>query len=172
MKLKTKLTIAALGLVALGAVIIVSRPQAQAVPQTDPVAEIKPPGVSGGLAAFQKKFDFGTISMASGKVTHRYTIKNLASEPVVLHKLYTSCMCTTAALMQGGQTSEAFGMPGHTPIPAIDAAIKPGEEVLINVVFDPAAHGPAGVGPIARVVTLENDAGEPVELEFSAIVTP
>ena len=39
-------------------------------------------------------------------------------------------------------------------------------------VLAPAAHGPAGIGPIDRVVTIENSAGQPLELAFSANVTP
>ncbi|MCJ7838363.1 MAG: DUF1573 domain-containing protein, partial [Burkholderiales bacterium] len=93
-------------------------------------------------------------------------------EPVLIRKLYTSCMCTTAALVKDGKAGEAFGMPGHTPIPTINVPIKPGEQAFVEVVFDPAAHGPAGVGPIERVVTLENNGGQPLELEFAALVSP
>ncbi|KKT83316.1 MAG: hypothetical protein UW81_C0021G0020, partial [Candidatus Giovannonibacteria bacterium GW2011_GWC2_44_9] len=41
-----------------------------------------------------------------------------------------------------------------------------------EVVFDPAAHGPAGVGRIERAVYLENSASEALQLKFSATVTP
>jgi hypothetical protein len=124
------------------------------------------------LTATQTKFSFGPISMASGKVKHRYPITNAGTEPVVISKLYTSCMCTTAALVKNGKAGEAFGMPGHTPIPTINVPIKPGEEAFVEVIFDPAAHGPAGVGPIERVVTLENNSGQPLELAFAALVSP
>ena len=126
----------------------------------------------GALAATQTKFSFGPISMARGKVTHRYPIRNTGAEPIFIRKMYTSCMCTTVALVKNGKTSEAYGMPGHTPIPMINVPINPREEALVEVVFDPAAHGPAGVGPIERVVTLENSAGAPLELEFAALVSP
>jgi len=127
---------------------------------------------AGRLTTTQTKFSFGSISMARGKVTHRYPITNAGTEPVVIRKLYTSCMCTTAALVKNGKAGEAFGMPGHTPIPTINVPINPREEAFIEVIFDPAAHGPAGVGPIERVVTLENNAGQPLELEFAALVSP
>jgi len=127
---------------------------------------------AGRLTAVRTKFSFGPISMARGKVTHRYPITNSGTEPIVIRKLYTSCMCTTAALVKGGKAGEAFGMPGHTPIPTINVPIKPGEEAFVEVVFDPAAHGPAGVGPIERVVTLENNGGQPLELAFAALVSP
>jgi len=127
---------------------------------------------AGRLTAADTKFSFGPISMARGKVTHRYPIKNAGTEPLLIRKIYTSCMCTTAALVKNGKKSDAYGMPGHTPIPTINVPINPQEEALVEVVFDPAAHGPAGVGPIERVVTLENNAGQPLELEFAALVSP
>ena len=127
---------------------------------------------AGRLTAAQTKFSFGPISMARGKVTHRYPITNSGTEPIVIRKLYTSCMCTTAALVKNGKAGEAFGMPGHSPIPTINVPINPREEAFVEVIFDPAAHGPAGVGPIERVVTLENNGGQPLELEFAALVSP
>jgi hypothetical protein len=63
-------------------------------------------------------------------------------------------------------------MPGHTPIPALNESMQPNEEAMVEVVFDPAAHGPAGIGPIDRVVTIENSDGQPLELAFAANVTP
>ena len=124
------------------------------------------------LTAREPSFDFGSISMAAGKVTHRYRIANGSADPVVIRKIYTSCMCTTATLMKGVQQFGPFGMPGHGPIPAINQTLAPGERAYVEVVFDPAAHGPAGVGPIERVVTLENSARQPFELAFAARVTP
>jgi len=158
---------------ALGALVIASRPDA--VKAQAPVAAPQAPvtgGSTGRLAALRTKFDFGSISMAGGKVTHRFPIRNTGTEPIVVHKMYTSCMCTTAALVKNGKTSDAYGMPGHTPVPTIDVPITPQDQVSVEVVFDPAAHGPAGVGLIERVVTLENNAGEPLELQFAATVTP
>ena len=63
-------------------------------------------------------------------------------------------------------------MGGHGFIPSINETINPGEEASVEVVFDPKAHGPAGVGKIQRVVTIDNNAGSPMELSFSALVTP
>jgi len=171
---KTKFIIAAAaGIVILGGVIIASRPDGvTGKPVNVEPAQSVPASSNGRLATLQTKYDFGTVSMAKGKVTHRYAVKNMGAEPVVIHKLYTSCMCTTAALVKNGKTSEAYSMPGHTPVPVIDVPINSQEDIFVEVVFDPAAHGPAGVGPIERVVTLENNAGQPLELGFTAMVTP
>ena len=81
-------------------------------------------------------------------------------------------MCTVAVLQKGDKKFGPFGMPGHGFVPKMDAEVSPGEEVSVDVTFDPAAHGPAGVGSIQRVVVLENNAGENVELQISANVEP
>ncbi len=117
-------------------------------------------------------YDFGTISMVAGKVKHQFKIKNISSEGVTVDKMYTSCMCTTAELLTASGQFGPFGMPGHGAVPKIDGLISPSEEAIVEVVFDPAAHGPAGVGQIQRSIVLENNAGEPIELQFSATVTP
>jgi hypothetical protein len=81
-------------------------------------------------------------------------------------------MCTSASLTTGDEKFGPFGMPGHGAIPSIKATVAVNQEAEIEVVFDPTAHGPAGVGKIQRVVILENNAGGPIELNFSAMVTP
>lgn len=127
---------------------------------------------TGSLKAVEEKFDFGSISMANGNVKHTFTVKNTGDSAVSVDKMYTSCMCTTATMIKGEKKYGPFGMPGHSPIPKISAVLEPGEEVTVEAVFDPNAHGPAGVGKIERVIVLENSAGAPVELGFTAMVTP
>lgn len=124
------------------------------------------------LMAEEKSFDFGSISMAAGKVSHSFKIKNSGAEPVNISKIYTSCMCTEARLETSEDQTPFFGMPGHGFTPKINRLINGGDEAIIEVVFDPAAHGPAGVGPISRVVYLESGEETPFEIGFSAVVTP
>lgn len=126
----------------------------------------------GALASMARFYNFGSVSMAAGNVAHRYTVSNLGQSRVTITKLYTSCMCTTATLVTPSGRRGPFGMPGHAPIPTIREQLGPGEMAQVEVVFDPAAHGPAGVGRIDRTVTLENDAGQPFELAFTAMVRP
>ena len=126
----------------------------------------------GTLSAEEISFDFGSISMANGKVSHAFKIKNESSEPAVISKVYTSCMCTEATLMHGDKKMGPFGMPGHGGTPKINDALNPGEEVSIEAVFDPAAHGPAGVGLADRIVFVEDGTGKQLQLRFTAIVTP
>ena len=158
---------------ALGGAIIAAMPEPGATKlATSESRAAASPTSAGTLSALTSKFSFGTVSMAAGKVTHRYWVRNMGSEPLLIRKLYTSCMCTTATLIKGGKKSDAFGMPGHGPIPTINTEMNPGDDAVVEVVFDPAAHGPAGIGPIERVVTIENSAGRPLELAFNATVTP
>lgn len=121
--------------------------------------------------AEKDSYDFGAISMAKGKVTKIFSAINNTSEIIVAKKLYTSCMCTKATLTKNDKTFGPFGMPAHGFIPEINENIEPGQEVQIEAVFDPAAHGPAGVGPIERKVVLETSDGQ-LEFNFKAQVTP
>ncbi|KKU37345.1 MAG: hypothetical protein UX53_C0052G0004 [Candidatus Azambacteria bacterium GW2011_GWB2_46_37] len=123
-------------------------------------ADNQPAGqnTGGALAAEESSFDFGVISMAAGEVSHSFK----------------SCMCTTAILNKGGNKSGPFGMPGHGSATRLKETIGPGEEAEIEVVFDPAAHGPEGTGLIKRVVYAETDseAAPKFQLTFEANVTP
>lgn len=121
----------------------------------------------------KSSFDFGSISMRAGKVKHSFSIKNGSSTPVRITKLYTSCMCTTAELITAKERVGPFGMPGHGfGGSEVNVMVAPQEEATVEAVFDPAAHGPAGVGSIERAVYVETENGVPVELRFTAQVTP
>ena len=126
------------------------------------------------LSASESMFDFGTVSMSAGKVTHAFKIKNTSTTPVTITKIQTSCMCTVASLVTTTSRKGPFGMPGHVAIPKINEIIAPNQEAIIEAVFDPAAHGPAGVGKIRRIVYVEMNGNEsnPLELSFEATVTP
>lgn len=129
--------------------------------------------VSGSLVLEETdNYDFGEISMSAGKVNHRFKIKNTSSEPINIKKIYTFCMCTTAELIKKDKHFGPYGMPGHQIIPKINEEISPKEEFFVEAVFDPAAHGPAGVGRIQREIIIENNDGEPIKLQFTAVVTP
>lgn len=130
-------------------------------------------GAKTALAASETKYDFGTLSMAKGKVSHEFKVKNTNSAPVTIARVYTSCMCTQANLTVGGKTVGPFGMMGMGYVPTISETLQPGEEGTLEAIFDPAAHGPAGVGPIDRVITVETkDGADPLVIEFRAVVAP
>lgn len=151
-------------LIALGALGWVSKParNAEQIPQQN----------SSLVVLDEPAFDFGAISMAAGNVLHSYRIKNSKSDPLTINRIYTSCMCTTAKLKKGGKSFGPFGMPGHGFTPYLNATFAPGEEATIEAIFNPAAHGPAGVGKIERAVYIEDASGGITELSFKTLVTP
>ena len=116
--------------------------------------------------------NFGNISMAAGKVSYRFRISNTGESAITITKMYTSCMCTVATLITLAGTKGPFGMPGHGANPGIFESIAPGGAAQVEVVFDPAAHGPAGIGPTDRIVTIRTNETPPLELRFAAMVKP
>lgn len=161
----TSITVVVLALIGL---FWIARPQAR----NENTAAVGAANTDTLVVAETRHYDFGTISMAAGTVAHTFTIKNTGSEAVTIQKMYTSCMCTEATLTIAGKSFGPYGMLGHGAIPRIDQVLNPNEDATVAVVFDPAAHGPAGVGKIARTITVEQSGGKPIELTFSAIVTP
>lgn len=129
-------------------------------------------GVSGALVAEAAEYDFGAVPLRGGLVRNTYRVTNNGAAPLTIEGVSTSCMCTTAVVRKGSESWGPFGMPGHGPRRAIRVDLAPGEVAEVEVTFDPAAHGPAGVGPVSRAVFLEHSSGDPLVLSFTALVTP
>lgn len=135
------------------------------------------PGAAGTaksvLAALETLYDFGTISMKDGNVTKEFTVTNPTEADITVSTVLTSCMCTSAFIVDlDGSTKGPFKMPGMGYVPPANETIKPGESRIIRVVYDPNAHGPAGVGRIDRFVTLTDASGGTLQFEIKALVTP
>jgi len=164
--IKETLVIVGITILAFAGIVWVATPSAK----TPAEASISQ-SASTVFTGAETKFDFGTISMAAGKVTHLFKFKNTSADAVVITTTYTSCMCTAATLIIDGVRKGPFGMLGHGFLPKLNESVAGGAEIQVEVVFDPAAHGPAGIGPIARTVTVETSSGV-AEMNFSAVVTP
>ena len=107
----------------------------------------------------EKQFDWGTIKYSGPKATKVFTIKNSGTEPLQLTKVKTSCTCTTAQISIDGNKSPLFSM--HAGSPWV-GEVAPGKEAQVEIIFDQTFHGPSGVGPIERYITVEtNDANQP-----------
>lgn len=129
--------------------------------------------VKGTLVLSEPFYDFGTISMKDGNVSKVLQVTNTGTEDVKLSSLSTSCMCTNAYFItKDGIKRGPFGMVGHGGATRISDVIKAGDSADIEVVYDPNAHGPAGVGLIERAVALEDENGDRVEFLFKVNVTP
>lgn len=127
------------------------------------------------LEAAESFYDFGEIPITGGIVETEYTLTNTGEEPVTIDKVYTSCMCTTASIVESDGTEKGkFGMPGHKgQLTFANSVVNPGESIAVKAMYDPAAHGPSGVGLAQRSIYLETDskATPKIELRLKAMVT-
>lgn len=156
------------GILAILSLVAISYPDSQKEKTSDKAASLSS---IADLSTPETNFDFGEISMAAGKVSHDFEITNDSSSTIAFEKLFTSCMCTNAYFTSGGEESGPFGMPGHGFVPRLGRELKAGEKAMVRVVFDPAAHGPAGVGPVDRLVWLESGSNAK-EFGIKAVVRP
>ncbi|HLC45149.1 MAG: hypothetical protein A2722_04095 [Candidatus Doudnabacteria bacterium RIFCSPHIGHO2_01_FULL_50_11] len=159
------LLLAAVGVVAIGAILFFNQPSGNTQTKGT-VAE------NNVLQADKEMYDFGTISMKNGKVKTIFEITNPTTEILTLNKLYTTCMCTEARLSVNGASEGPFGMPGHGFIPSFEQRLEPNQTGEVEVIYDPSAHGPAGVGQIEREIILEGQGKQLAILHIKANVTP
>lgn len=133
-----------------------------------------PSSSTGLLRAPENNFDFGTVSMKDGDVSHSFEVKNEGAEPVRISKVYTSCMCTSAVIVGAdGKKYGRFGMPGHDLPTRTNIEVGAGESITVEAIFDPTAHGPSAVGLAQRSIYLETNSTQApkVEVKFTALVT-
>src|SRR3989339_627791 len=113
------------------------------------------------------------ISMKKGDATKDFIITNPTNNDMEISSISTSCMCTNALIVRAdGTTKGPFGMAGHGYLPPANEIIKAGENIIIRAIYNPNAHGPAGVGFIDRFITLVDKTGNSLSLEVKATVTP
>jgi len=118
-------------------------------------------------------WDFGIANMQEGKVSHKFKLTNDSNEDVLIEKVYTSCGCTSAYIIRDdGKRSKEFGMQGHGLEADANIKVESGDSVILDAVFDPAAHGPEAIGKVKRIVYIEtNSKTKPkIQLEISADV--
>lgn len=111
----------------------------------------------------ETSYKWRQVGINDGNVEKIFEIKNSGTETLVLSDVITSCMCTTAQLILSGEESPVFGMHSKSNY---EMEVPAGETAELKVVFDPAFHGPGGVGPINRQIKVAtNDLNNP-ELNF------
>lgn len=108
--------------------------------------------------------DFGTVPMSKGNITKAFSIKNTGTDTLKLFNVKTSCHCTKAFITVDGADSPSFGMDS---LSAWTGEVLAGKEAKLTVVFDPAFHGPQGVGPINRFVSVETNDKSNAKLTFT-----
>lgn len=116
-------------------------------------------------------FSFGTISMKNGNVETVYELTNTGNDDIYVKELFTSCLCTKAQLiLADGSQTEFYGMKeGHGDLNDfyVGKSIKAGETAKVKAIFDPNAHGPQGVGPLKRNITLSTNLKDNPNIQFS-----
>jgi hypothetical protein len=125
-----------------------------------------------GIEVNPASYSLGDVPINGGIVTKDYEIKNTSGKTIKLKKISTSCMCTKAKVKIGDKESQFFGMEGMGDAnPPINWEIAEGQTAIVTADFDPAAHGPAGLGPIDRSVFLTfSDPAGVKELKFNGSV--
>lgn len=119
---------------------------------------------SGKAVVVEKDYSFGNVKMSSGNVVKKFIIKNSGSEILKLTNVKTSCHCTTASISIENKKSPSFGMSGFS---SWIGEVKPGTLAELEVIFDPAFHGPNGVGQINRFISVETSDPKNQKLTFS-----
>ncbi|EKD85159.1 MAG: hypothetical protein ACD_38C00074G0002 [uncultured bacterium] len=112
----------------------------------------------------EKTFDWGNIPINGGNATKTFIIKNTGSEILKLTGIKTSCTCTKAQVEIEGKTSPYFSM--HATSGWV-GEVAPGKEARLLVIFDPAFHGPTGVGSVERLISIQTNDSQNPNLEFS-----
>lgn len=107
--------------------------------------------------------NLGKVSMASGIVKTNFNLKNSGDQEMEINALQTSCMCTTVKLIIDGNESPIFGMHAN---PAWKANLAAGASAVLEVSYDPNAHGPEGTGPFERLILVGSNAGNKEELQL------
>ncbi len=109
-------------------------------------------------------YDWGKIGINDGNAEAEFEIKNSGSEVLKLYNVTTSCACTTAQIITADQASPLFGM--HTKSDYV-AEVSPGKIARLKVIFDPLFHGPNGLGPITRTITVATNDQNNQNLTFN-----
>jgi len=82
-----------------------------------------PSNSAGSIAIAQNDIELGIIEMSKGTVDIPFTFRNDGTEPVILLEGETSCMCTTAYVKKGTETSPRLAMRGHEAVANINITI-------------------------------------------------
>lgn len=150
--------------IVVGAVYFLSGPSSQKVSLQKTVGA--------KVQVLEESFSFGDINYSGGNVLHSFRIKNTGDKDLEIANLATSCMCTQVFVKGPFGEGPKTSMKGMSKPSSWKGILKPGEEGEIVAVFDPAYHGPGGVGSISRTVSFEtNDPNKLyVELLFEGVV--
>lgn len=166
MKKNTTIVAVSLIAIAIAGVMLLGRSIDGARPSQAEVA------TRSALSALELSYDFGVLSMRDGNIVHNFKVTNATDKDLTIERLSTSCMCTTAYIVDNTSRTGPFGMAGMGYGTKTNKVFKAGESKDIEVLFDPNAHGPAGIGPMQRVIQLTDSTGGVLQLQITGLVKP
>lgn len=114
-----------------------------------------------------KEKKVGNIGYSNGILYHVFPIKNTGTKNLEIANMFSSCMCTKTYLNIAGKDGPSFGMRGASVPSSWVGVLKPGESGEVIAAFNPAYHGPSGVGEVARTVSFETNDPDQSYVEFS-----
>jgi hypothetical protein len=102
--------------------------------------------------------DFGLVPVSRGVVSTEVPLANIGEDDLVISFLDSSCGCTTAQIINDGESGPIFGMSSHGKSPRDwKTIIAPGKKASLKIFYDPRVH-PNFRGPGTRVVTIFTNA--------------
>lgn len=108
----------------------------------------------------ESNFDLGKMLVKDTK-EHDFLIKNSGQSDLTISRIATSCDCTYAYIIYGGQKSPKFTMQFNS---GWETKIKPGDTATLKVVYQPSIMPIEG--PVSRTVTVSTDDPQKPTLEF------
>jgi len=114
----------------------------------------------------ESTYNWGEIEINGGNVEKVFEITNAGNDSLILSNVETSCMCTTAQLILAGKDSPIFGMHSKS---GYVFEVPSGKTAKLKIVFDPAFHGPSGVGSISRQIRV--DTNDPLNPQLNFMLT-
>ena len=102
--------------------------------------------------------DMGDVSQANGIISTDFLMTNKGNKDIVINRMSTSCMCTTAQVINGGKEGPKYGMDMHGNPKGWSTVIAPGGTATLRVFYDPNMHKDLK-GPVTRVVSIFTSAG-------------
>lgn len=117
------------------------------------------PTIRGVLAPDHTFYDLGRVPQSV--VEHSFPIRNSGGGPIKILAVQTSCGCTGAHVVIGGQQSPHFSMHDNPPW---EGVLYPGAEAVLVVTYDATFHDDVYVGE--RSVYVRTDSPAQSEIEF------
>ena len=115
--------------------------------------------------------DFGVVPVSKGRVSVELPLVNIGDGDLIISFLDSSCGCTTARIINGGESGPVFGMSSHGRSPGNwRTTIKSGKQAILKIYYDPSVH-PKFRGLATRVITITSNEKTAIKKQVRIKVT-